>query len=47
MDITEGGSAIPYWMEDKKLRSEFEALIESNGAKSRMDASLYTKPDDQ
>ena len=44
MDVTEGGTSIPYWMEDPKLRAEFEALIEKNGGRSRMDPTLYERP---
>ncbi len=41
-----GGTSIPYWMEDPKLRAEFEAHIASNGGSTRMDPSLYDKPED-
>ncbi len=44
MDVTEGGTAIPYWMEDPHLRAEFEADIARNGATSRMEDSRYAKP---
>ncbi len=45
MDVTEGGTSIPYWMEDPYLREEFEGCIALNQGKSRMDPSLYEKPD--
>ncbi len=45
MDVTEGGTSIPYWMEDPHVRAEFEAHIGRNGAKSRMDPALYEKPE--
>lgn len=44
MDIDEGGTAIPYWMEDPYLRQEFAAEIEKNGGKLRMEPSRYEKP---
>ena len=44
MDVTEGGTAIPYWMEDPHLRAEFEDDIARNGATSRMENSRYAKP---
>ncbi|MBT8476489.1 MAG: cupin, partial [Alphaproteobacteria bacterium] len=47
MDVTEGGTSIPYWMEDPKLRAEFEAHIAANGGATRMDPALYEKPADQ
>jgi quercetin dioxygenase-like cupin family protein len=47
MDVTEGGTSIPYWMEDPFLREEFERNIALNQAKSRMEDSLYDKPGDQ
>ncbi len=46
MDVTEGGTAIPYWMEDPFLRQEFEAEIARNGATSRMEPSRYDRPKD-
>jgi oxalate decarboxylase/phosphoglucose isomerase-like protein (cupin superfamily) len=45
MDLHEGGTAIPYWLEDPHLRAEFEATIIANGGKSRMEASRYEKPE--
>ena len=44
MDVTEGGTSIPYWMEDKRLRAEFEATIGAEGGASRMDHGLYEAP---
>ena len=46
MDVNEGGTAIPFWMEDKRLRVEFENHIGESGGKSRMDPELYEKPSD-
>ena len=45
MDVTEGGTSIPYWMEDPHLRREYEADLQANGIASRMDPALYVKPE--
>ena len=45
MDVTEGGTAIPYWMEDPYLRAEFEAEIARNGSASRMEPDRYLRPE--
>ncbi|KZM49529.1 cupin domain-containing protein [Labrenzia sp. OB1] len=45
MDITEGGTAIPYWMEDPHLREEFEARIRASGGTLRMEPTRYEKPE--
>ncbi len=45
MDVTEGGTSIPYWMEDPHLRREYEADLQASGIASRMDPALYVKPD--
>lgn len=44
MDIPEGGTAIPYWMEDPFLRKEYEATLAREGEKSSMDPTLYEVP---
>ena len=44
IDVTEGGTAIPYWLEDPFLREEYEATLKKVGVASRMDASLYVPP---
>ena len=44
MDVNEGGTSIPYWMEDPRLRKEFEEMLAEHGQESRMDPSLYEKP---
>jgi mannose-6-phosphate isomerase-like protein (cupin superfamily) len=44
MDIPEGGTSIPYWMEDPFLREEFERCLEQEGGKSHMEPSLYEGP---
>ena len=45
MDVTEGGTSIPYWMEDPHLRQEYEADLKASGIHSRMDPKLYEKPE--
>ena len=47
MDITEGGTSIPYWMEDPFVREEFERCVKAGGGASRMEAHRYEKPDGQ
>ena len=46
IDVNQGGSAIPYWMEDPYLRGEYEAKLKENGVNNRMDPSWYDKPAD-
>ena len=41
MDIDEGGSSIPYWMEDPYIFKEWEATIAKEGVSSRMDPAWY------
>jgi hypothetical protein len=43
MDIPEGGSAIPYWMEDPFIRAEYEETLRRNGAENRMRPEFYDK----
>jgi mannose-6-phosphate isomerase-like protein (cupin superfamily) len=44
MDITEGGTAIPYWMEDPFIRQEFEETLGRVGGQTRMTDDLYIDP---
>jgi quercetin dioxygenase-like cupin family protein len=44
IDVTEGGTAIPYWLEDPFLRKEYEETLAKEGVKSRMEESLYHPP---
>jgi hypothetical protein len=44
MELQEGGTAIPYWMEDPFIRQEYEAKLRSEGVPLRMDPKLYEKP---
>ena len=43
MDITEGGSAIPYWMEDPFIAKEYTETLKRNGTVNRMDPQFYDK----
>jgi len=44
--VNQGGTAIPYWMEDPYLRTEYEATLRQNGVDCRMDPKWYEKPAD-
>jgi hypothetical protein len=44
MDIPEGGTSIPYWMEDPYIRAEYEATLKKNEVPSRMDPGWYIPP---
>ena len=46
IDVNQGGTAIPYWMEDPYLRAEYEAKLKENGVENRMDPAWYVKPAD-
>jgi len=46
IDVHQGGTAIPYWMEDPYLRREYEATLKQNGVECRMDPNWYQKPAD-
>ena len=46
MDITEGGTSIPYWLEDPYIREEFEETLSAAGGKTQMDPGLYLEPED-
>jgi hypothetical protein len=43
MDIPEGGTAIPYWMEDPFISAEYEATLKAEGVSSRMEPGFYKK----
>jgi len=43
MDITEGGTAIPYWMEDPQVKKDWEAKMAEEGVSSRMLPEFYDK----
>ena len=44
IDVTEGGTAIPYWLEDPFLRKEYEETLAKDGVKSKMEPELYETP---
>ena len=44
IDVNEGGTAIPYWLEDPYIRCEYEATRAHNGVANRMDPAWYDKP---
>jgi hypothetical protein len=44
IDVTEGGTAIPYWLEDPFLRKEYEETLRKEGVTSKMEESLYHEP---
>ncbi|WP_455275006.1 cupin domain-containing protein [Rhizobium herbae] len=46
INVNEGGTAIPYWMEDPHIRGEYEALLQKNGVEVRMKPEWYEKPVD-
>jgi mannose-6-phosphate isomerase-like protein (cupin superfamily) len=41
IDVDEGGTAVPYSMEDPFIRQEYEATLRAEGLTSRMDAHWY------
>ena len=43
MDITEGGTSIPYWMEDPFIRREYEETLQRLGAPNRMNPQFYDR----
>ena len=43
-DLDEGGTAIPYWLEDPFVREEYQKTLADNGVPSRMDPSWYAGP---
>jgi mannose-6-phosphate isomerase-like protein (cupin superfamily) len=44
IDVTEGGTAIPYWLEDPFLRREYEETLKKEGVTSQMGEELYRPP---
>ncbi len=44
-ELQEGGTAIPYWLEDPNIRREYEATLKQNGVESRMQPSWYEVPE--
>ena len=43
MDIPEGGSAIPYWMEDPFIKQEYDERLIREGVENRMRSEYYDK----
>jgi len=43
IDITEGGTAVPYWMEDPFIRKEYNELLAREGAVNRMEDKFFEK----
>jgi mannose-6-phosphate isomerase-like protein (cupin superfamily) len=43
MDIPEGGSAIPYWMEDPFIKAEYDERLAREGVENRMKPEYYDK----
>ncbi len=41
MDIPEGGTNIPYWMEDPKVKADWEGALNRQGVPSRMKSEYY------
>jgi mannose-6-phosphate isomerase-like protein (cupin superfamily) len=41
IDVHEGGTAIPYWMEDPFIRNEYDATLRKNKVANRMDPDWY------
>ena len=44
IDLSKGGSAVPYCIEDSFIRKEFEATLAREGVASRMDPEFYVRP---
>jgi mannose-6-phosphate isomerase-like protein (cupin superfamily) len=44
IDIPDGGTAIPYWMEDPFIRAEFAETLKKAGVQNRMEPLYYEKP---
>jgi len=44
IDLSKGGSAVPYHREDPAVRKEYEATLEREGVVSRMNPEFYERP---
>src|SRR6266699_2205280 len=44
IDIPEGGTSIPYWMEDPYIRKEYGETLQKSGVPNRMDPGWYVPP---
>ena len=47
IDVNEGGTTIPYWMEDPFIREEYAATLKKNGVNNRMDPEWFVRPADK
>jgi hypothetical protein len=43
MDLTEGGTAIPYWMEDPYIKAEYDERLRREGVENRMKPEYYDR----
>jgi len=43
IDLTEGGTAVPYWMEDPYIRKEYGETLKKEGVENRMEDKFYEK----
>jgi quercetin dioxygenase-like cupin family protein len=41
IDLDDGGTAVPYWMEDPFLTKEYQATLAAEGIENRMDPAWY------
>jgi len=44
IELSKGGGAIPYHLEDPAIRAEYEERLEREGVTSRMNPEFYTRP---
>ena len=44
IDLSKGGGAIPYHLEDPTVRQEYEAALKREGVSSRMNPDFYLRP---
>ena len=44
IDIPDGGTSIPYWMEDPFIRKEYGETLKLSGVPNRMESGWYVPP---
>ena len=44
MELQEGGSSIPYWMEDPYILQEYLETLKQEGVPSRMKPEWFERP---
>jgi len=44
IDLSKGGGAIPYHLEDPAIRAEYEERLKREGVTSRMNPEFYKRP---